>query len=381
MKNSASSMPALGPAASAPARRREPDLAARPRHRQVGERRLERAREAPAAACARARRQRRPRAEVRVAGVGERRRRAPRRVRRVLEVVQLAARGAAPCREHVVRASDRASSSDARARASRSSTSCSRAGEASMSGEYERRKNARSSSCDLMASRASRYGANSRIERGELADALPDRRRAPAAPRRRRRRARRRPRRTAAAADRRWRAPAAWRPAPRPRRAAARPCSISASWNARNSARAPSRGRRSREPVALVAQPLPRARTPTRPARARPSRPANASSRSRCAAGSSSAWCSCWPCRSTSAPRSFAQRRARRERAVDERAAAALRGDLAADDQLAAVRRLEDRLDGRGVLAGPDEVGARRGRRPAGRRRRRGWTCRRRFRR
>ena len=44
--------------------------------------------------------------------------------------------------------------------ASRSSTSCSRAGEASMPAAYDRRKNARSSSCDLTTSRASRYGAN-----------------------------------------------------------------------------------------------------------------------------------------------------------------------------------------------------------------------------
>ena len=44
-----------------------------------------------------------------------------------------------------------------------------------------------------------------------------------------------------------------------------------------------------------------------------------------------------------------------RERAVDERAAAPLRGDLAADEQLLAAA-LEDGLDGGGVLAGADEV-------------------------
>ena len=55
----------------------------------------------------------------------------------------------------------------------------------------------------------------------------------------------------------------------------------------------------------------------------------------------------------------LAQRGRRRERVVDERAAAALRGDLAPHDDFAAVGPLEDRLDGRDLLAGPDEVGAR----------------------
>ena len=54
----------------------------------------------------------------------------------------------------------------------------------------------------------------------------------------------------------------------------------------------------------------------------------------------------------------LAQRRARDERAVDEGAAASLRRDLAADDHLAAVRLLEHRLDGGGLFAGPDELGA-----------------------
>ena len=45
-----------------------------------------------------------------------------------------------------------------------------------------------------------------------------------------------------------------------------------------------------------------------------------------------------------------------RERAVDERAAAALRRDLAPDDQLAAVFGFEDRFDGREVFAGANEV-------------------------
>ena len=55
------------------------------------------------------------------------------------------------------------------------------------------------------------------------------------------------------------------------------------------------------------------------------------------------------------AVRQFLQRAGRRERAVDEGAAPALRRDLAADEQLFPTA-LEDRLDGRGVLAGAHEV-------------------------
>ena len=53
----------------------------------------------------------------------------------------------------------------------------------------------------------------------------------------------------------------------------------------------------------------------------------------------------------------FAQGRTRRERAVDERAAASLCGDLAAQEDLAAVGRFEDGLECRCILAGPDQVG------------------------
>ena len=53
----------------------------------------------------------------------------------------------------------------------------------------------------------------------------------------------------------------------------------------------------------------------------------------------------------------LAQRRGRDELAVDEGAAPALRGDFTADDQLAAVRRVDHRLDHRGFGACPDEVG------------------------
>ena len=48
----------------------------------------------------------------------------------------------------------------------------------------------------------------------------------------------------------------------------------------------------------------------------------------------------------------------RGQRAVDERAAAALRGDLAPHQQLFPAA-LEDRFDGRGVFAGADEVAGR----------------------
>ena len=53
----------------------------------------------------------------------------------------------------------------------------------------------------------------------------------------------------------------------------------------------------------------------------------------------------------------LAERRAGGERAVDEGAAAALRRDLAPQDHFPAVRRVEDGLDRRRVLPGPDEVG------------------------
>ena len=65
--------------------------------------------------------------------------------------------------------------------------------------------------------------------------------------------------------------------------------------------------------------------------------------------------------------------------AVDERAAAALRGDLAADEQLLAAV-LEDRLDRGGFLAGPDEVARGASAEEQIRRLRRESTCRRRFR-
>ena len=55
--------------------------------------------------------------------------------------------------------------------------------------------------------------------------------------------------------------------------------------------------------------------------------------------------------------RQVPERGAGGERAVDERAAAALGGDLPSDEDLAAVRPVEDRLDRGGVLAGSDEVG------------------------
>ena len=55
--------------------------------------------------------------------------------------------------------------------------------------------------------------------------------------------------------------------------------------------------------------------------------------------------------------RHLAQHRGGGQRAVDERPAPPGCGDLPADQDLAAVRPLEDRLDGRGVGAGADQVG------------------------
>ena len=54
--------------------------------------------------------------------------------------------------------------------------------------------------------------------------------------------------------------------------------------------------------------------------------------------------------------RQIFERRGGRERAVDEGAASALRGDLASDDQLAAVLGFEDGFDGGEVFAGTNEV-------------------------
>ena len=54
--------------------------------------------------------------------------------------------------------------------------------------------------------------------------------------------------------------------------------------------------------------------------------------------------------------RQILERRRGRERAVDERAAPALRRDLAANDQLAAVFGFEDRFDGGEVFAGANQV-------------------------
>ncbi len=58
------------------------------------------------------------------------------------------------------------------------------------------------------------------------------------------------------------------------------------------------------------------------------------------------------------ARREILQRTGRRERAVDERAAASLRRDLAADQQFFAAA-LEDGLDRRRVFAGTDQVARR----------------------
>ncbi len=54
--------------------------------------------------------------------------------------------------------------------------------------------------------------------------------------------------------------------------------------------------------------------------------------------------------------REILQRCGRRERTVDERAASALAGDLAPDDDLVTVGAVEDGLDRRKVLAGPEQV-------------------------
>ena len=272
------------------------------------------------------------------------------------------------------RAPARASSSDVRARARRSSTSCSRAGDASIAEAYERRKNARSSSCDFTASFASRYGANRAIERGEIAELLPD-----AAERGQRRLVPLVERVVGVGAQPLQPVGVAEDLAGRRQLvvfARLRRDAIDLGQLERTGIprAVPSRARRvasrSRSRRATAA-----ARTP-RPRRSRSSvSPANASSRSRCDAGSSSTWCSCWPWRSTRPRAQLAQRRARHQRAVDEGAAAAPGRDVAADDQLARRRGLEDGFDRRRAPLRSARDRPTPGRRRAARRRRRGSTC------
>ena len=226
-----------------------------------------------------------------------------------------------------------------------------------MAEAYERRKNARSSSCDFTASRASRCGANCGSIDGELPELLPDRRRGPAAPPRLPRRAPCTRRRTAAAAGRRCRGPGASPPARRLRQAGARRArSRSAGSGGTPRARVFSRSsvaRRSRLRDERC-QPANAARTASRS----PVSPANASSRSRCDAGSSSTWCSCWPWRST---RSAASSRSAALVTSAPLRKARLRPLWAETsrriDQLGAGRVLEDGFDRRLLLPRPDEIG------------------------
>ena len=139
----------------------------------------------------------------------------------------------------------------------------------------------------LDASRASRYGANCASSAASSPTLLPDRCRAPAAPPRLPRRARRRRRRTGAAAGRRWRAPGASPSAPRLRPASARPCRSPRAGTPGTRRATPSRAHPRRR-RARSSRTCCHAREGRRtPARARRAAPANSSSRSRCAAGSS----------------------------------------------------------------------------------------------
>ena len=106
-------------------------------------------------------------------------------------------------------------------------------------------------------------GRESRVERGELAELLPHRRRAPAAPPGRLRRARRRRRRRDAGAGRRWRAPAASAASSSSSPGFGDAASISASWKVRNSARDAFCCSPAARRCALVAELLPGARTPS----------------------------------------------------------------------------------------------------------------------
>ena len=99
-------------------------------------------------------------------------------------------------------------------------------------------------------------------------------------------------------------------------------------------------------------------RTPPRSARAARRARRTCRATPRWVEGSSSVWCSCCPWSSIRrVDRSFSAP-AVASVAVDEGAAAALRGDLAPDQQLFAAA-LEDRFDRRGVFAGAHEVARR----------------------
>ena len=148
-------------------------------------------------------------------------------------------------------------------------------------------------------------------------------------------------------------------PARRLRQAAGATRSISVSWKRRYSSRRvfsrASVARRFRSATSDCSR-VNAARTASRS----PVSPANASSRSRCDAGSSSTWCSCWPWRSTrSAASSRSAADVTSEPFEEGAAPAALDRDVAADHQLGAVGVLEDGLDRRLLLARPHEIGRR----------------------
>ena len=179
--------------------------------------------------------------------------------------------------------------------ASRSSICCSLAGDASMPSAYRRRNSARSSSCDLMPSRASTYGWKARVERGQVCDAAPDlaqgrQRGAVAFIERRVASSQSRSTRSAFAST--CRGPRQVRHLPRLRR---RPRGRVPRAGTPRAPAAP-RGRRPHGWLARSSCPLVRHRS-NKPATCsvnRP-RPPKASTTSRCVAGSSRVWCSCCP--------------------------------------------------------------------------------------
>ena len=192
-------------------------------------------------------------------------------------------------------ASARTCASDGRTARDALRCCCSLAGDASMPSAYRRRKSARSSSCDLMPSRASRYG----WKRGSIAARSDDA--APHLPQARQHRAvaliQRRVRLLAEPLDAFGVAPGpgAWRPArrpPRPMRTPRDRARRAGTPRAPDARRARTTARRAR----ASASPLARHRSNSSATGSvkRPS-PPKLSTTSRCVAGSSSVWCSCCP--------------------------------------------------------------------------------------
>ena len=213
------------------------------------------------------------------------------------------------------------------------------------------------------------------VDRRQICQALPDDRRAPEGRRARPRRAPRRRRRTAAAAGRRWPAPAASPRARRPRRASARRVSISVELERQELGARGVLPRVGEQPFALGVDVAARSRTPRRRTPRSGVELGERVEQVEVGGRVEQDLMLVLAVQVDQDARQIAERGAGGQRAVDEGAAAALRRDLAPEDDFLArpaCRRSPRwppclRRSGRGR--------PRRARRPAGRRRRPGWTC------